>query len=596
MFYLSDSQTTETEIVPITKNGLRSFETGGKGKVEQIGSSHGHRDNGGASNNHSPSYSIVSVFLVVTVGVSFILGYMVAGHSLVSTSKLSDSSTTQEVSAQDPFYPDIIVYNDYTKETPVTSEYNLNYKSEIYYIEPERPTTFEVVNSDNRFKYSWDFDYGVVVCENSPTCVLSVAGELSKKQGKLYVKLVAEHTKSGTKTVSLHAVKVRYVRRELRRLLEQDRVAFFQAVAILQRVPTQVGKKLFGDNYRSRDFFNRMHLYFGGSKSCDHWHQGAGFTVTHFALSHMYELALQSINPSIALPYWDFTLESTFYTPETFRDSIVFSQGWFSTAQPANAMSTPDTGRFAYVPIMKNAQNFSKIYNPYGLLRSPWNADPNPYLTRSSKIYSLANNLKPSGCNEYYRASVNREWKSLSISLNSYAHGHIHELMGGSWGARSQQLTFKNMSNVDGVESVYEFAHLTEALLKVLWRAGYLKCAENDEWCMSPEAVDSVHFDKASFRCSCKLDWSQLNESFTIIDMLDVTGIGPELEYVDNKGNSISQFTSKDGKLLSALTGYTEEETMRIYQEIVDLLSDVGYIGDMFQVCMYTHCRVVVWS
>ena len=111
----------------------------------------------------------------------------------------------------------------------------------------------------------------------------------------------------------------------MRQLLGQDRDAFFQAVSIMQRIPTQTGKRLYGTKYRSKDFFNRIHLYYGGSKSCDHWHQGPGFVTSHVAFSLMYEQSLQSINPSVSLPYWDFTLESTFFTPSTFRTSGTYN-------------------------------------------------------------------------------------------------------------------------------------------------------------------------------------------------------------------------------------------------------------------------------
>jgi hypothetical protein len=150
--------------------------------------------------------------------------------------------------------------------------------------------------------------------------------------------------------------------------------------------------------YRSKDFFNRIHLYYGGSKSCDHWHQGPGFVTSHVAFSLMYEQALQAVNPSISLPYWDFTLESTFLTPTSFRTSGVFSADWFGDAACNNTHHTPTDGRFAYVPVMQDARNFSDVYSPYGLLKSPWNADPSTYLSRSSLIYGLPNNLKPSGC------------------------------------------------------------------------------------------------------------------------------------------------------------------------------------------------------
>ncbi len=89
----------------------------------------------------------------------------------------------------------------------------------------------------------------------------------------------------------------------------------------------------------------------------------------------MFEKALQAVNPSVSLPYWDFTLESTFYEPATFRSSAVFSEDWFGDAAPTATGSadlhTVTKGRFAHVSVMQNAVNFSTVVSPYGMLRSP---------------------------------------------------------------------------------------------------------------------------------------------------------------------------------------------------------------------------------
>lgn len=58
-------------------------------------------------------------------------------------------------------------------------------------------------------------------------------------------------------------VQVKYVRRELRSLTDQDREMFFNAVAVLQRVPSAVGQEVYGSNYYSKDFMTRLHLYYG---------------------------------------------------------------------------------------------------------------------------------------------------------------------------------------------------------------------------------------------------------------------------------------------------------------------------------------------
>ncbi len=76
----------------------------------------------------------------------------------------------------------------------------------------------------------------------------------------------------------------------------------------------------------------------------------------------------------------------------------------------AQPLKTPARGRFAYVPVMTNATEYSQLTNPYGLLRSPWNTDPNPFLTRSDLIMSFVNNKKPSGCRKFRDAYIATNW------------------------------------------------------------------------------------------------------------------------------------------------------------------------------------------
>lgn len=59
------------------------------------------------------------------------------------------------------------------------------------------------------------------------------------------------------------SVVVKYVRREIRQLTDRDRETFFNAVAVMQRVPSAVGRILYGVKYFSKDYFNRLHLYYG---------------------------------------------------------------------------------------------------------------------------------------------------------------------------------------------------------------------------------------------------------------------------------------------------------------------------------------------
>lgn len=73
-------------------------------------------------------------------------------------------------------------------------------------------------------------------------------------------------------------------------------------------------------------------------------------------------------------------------------------------------MHTPDRGRFAYVPFMMNAQEYSAVTNPYGMMRSPWNTDPNPFLTRHDHVFGFLNNRQPSGCLKFKDTVRKDDW------------------------------------------------------------------------------------------------------------------------------------------------------------------------------------------
>ncbi|CAN0480140.1 unnamed protein product, partial [Discosporangium mesarthrocarpum] len=73
-------------------------------------------------------------------------------------------------------------------------------------------------------------------------------------------------------------------------------------------------------------------------------------------------------------------------------------------------LHTVTTGRFAFTPTMSGAREYSAVTNPYGLLRSPWNADPTPFMTRHDHVYGYFNNLKPSGCQEYHISLRKDTW------------------------------------------------------------------------------------------------------------------------------------------------------------------------------------------
>jgi hypothetical protein len=222
---------------------------------------------------------------------------------------------------------------------------------------------------------------------------------------------------------------------------------------------------------------------------------------------------------------------------------------------------------------MRNAVNFSEVVNPYGMLRSPWNDDNTPYVTRSALIYGVFNNLKPSGCAEYSKGLSYRDWMSVSVTLNANTHGHLHELIGGSWSA-SHTI---DIPSGDGYEDAYEFAHGTEINSKILWRAGYLNCPSGQ----TSKTWEDYQLTGESRSCTCTDEFLAMS-SKDVSQVLWDLDILSTLVFYDKNGNPIDKFTSKNGPY-ERIPGYSSAETTEIYQSVVGVLCDIGHLGDMFQ-------------
>lgn len=452
---------------------------------------------------------------------------------------------------------EISVTNSYTKTAPIQTGVTYRYPWS-YVAEPYRTTTLAVKNADADTWYKWTVDghvqgYGA-------TCEV-----LFTQLGKKDIVLTA---KTATSTTYLSAkVMVKYVRREIRSLTDFDREKFFDAVHVLARVPTEVGQALYGSNYKSKDYFNRVHLYYGGTADCDHWHQGAGFVTSHVTFTLEYEKAIQSVFPDSAVPYWDFTLESTFYRAEDWRTSPIFSSSWFGAASPQNDLHTVTEGRWAFETAMTNAQNFSKIHNSYGVLRAPWNADPTPFMTRHDHIYGYVNNMKPSGCKEYHTAMKKTTWMALSKQLNAAAHGHIHETMGGSWNHY-----YANRMGEAGGAAVLTFAHEIQALSKELWRTNFIKCPDTCDMATSWQD------------CQCEFNRHANGADLESYEILDQAGVLKSVEYYDAEQHLISKFYNETtGQVMYHLPKHSEEQSRVIFDTLLEMLSSPGHIGDMFQ-------------
>ena len=79
----------------------------------------------------------------------------------------------------------------------------------------------------------------------------------------------------------------------------------------------------------------KAHNFNAAWRDGDHIHEGLGFLTQHTKLSNMFELAMQAVDPSVTLPYWDYTIESA--ADQTVFDSVAFTPETFGTlVEPKN--------------------------------------------------------------------------------------------------------------------------------------------------------------------------------------------------------------------------------------------------------------------
>lgn len=202
--------------------------------------------------------AVLILYIVAFPFLAFFVGWFLSDNI-----DRSLSLDTEEADASAAI-PAISIGNEYGAADAFSNTYPWK-----YVVEPYRVTYLAVSNPSPNLLYrwlvdGWEIDYGSNVSVSIP----GPAGEYHN-----ITLQTLDSTSKALLTETTEIVIIKYVRREIRTLLSQDRTAFLQAVSITQRVPTVTGQLLYGDDYYSKDYFNRIHLYFGATRDCDRFHE-----------------------------------------------------------------------------------------------------------------------------------------------------------------------------------------------------------------------------------------------------------------------------------------------------------------------------------
>ena len=182
--------------------------------------------------------------------------------------------------------------------------------------------------------------------------------------------------------------------------------------------------------------------------------------------------------------------------------------------------------------------------NAFGLLRSPWNASPVPFLARSTSTLGLRGNGYGTFPTCAMFASVLRDGKLSTIlrGANGQLHGPVHIMVGGHWGVDDAWAAYLSTQKSNDYWLL---------LSKYLWRQGYVECP----------AACSDDAPRSACACACPaLDAGDLDAATILVDS-DVADLAPPQ----------GQWLEK----LRRETNFTEDDALR-------LLCAVGTPGELF--------------
>lgn len=335
---------------------------------------------------------------------------------------------------------------------------------------------------------------------------------------------------------------VKYIRREIRALSDDDRTAFFDALYKIYTVDSHTGKSTYGSKFNTAEYFVYKHLNGAGTTDCDHWHDGAGIVTHHIAFTLEVEQALQAIDPSVAMPYWEYGMDPYLYT--NWWESPFFNSDWFGEANPLNDEHIIDDGGMwvgIQVPdgspyedwSIADTGSLNPFVNGFGHMRTPWNNNPIKGIGRHNMTYGASQYNTMPVCSTLQNCFQSTTFADINDCLNGATHGPVHILIGGSWG--------------DGTlfdDPDISFLAMPDKLLffKVLWRMGWTRCPST---CTLGKP------------CSCSV---------------------PQ-EYIDEYG---AYYILEITNVVYGLAKYLTNADDAMYMKVLRAVEDPGIAGEMF--------------
>ncbi|CAM9612742.1 unnamed protein product [Choristocarpus tenellus] len=294
-------------------------------------------------------------------------------------------------------------------------------------------------------------------------------------------------------------VMCKYVRREIRTLTDEDREELLDAMYVMWELDTVEGREKYGPDYMSVWDLGLLHFLAGEDVECDHFHHGLGFLTSHVLITNVFEVSLQTINPRLAMPYWDFTIETAIGSDSDFqRLSPLFGESWFGGHDPVDFQVKDGRWGNLKIPDVSPEMNNDGLANVYGKLRAPWNTNNREYITRGFGEFcggdATSAQALPSCADHYSLTTDYNTFYGWSWYALVDPHGPIHLWIGGILDC---QETFNDIANLVGVETTMDLRKLAITHRKTLYRDGLLFCKDD-----TPQYLDTFEVISHCY-CGC---------------------------------------------------------------------------------------------
>ena len=201
---------------------------------------------------------------------------------------------------------------------------------------------------------------------------------------------------------------------------------------------------------------------------------------------------MQSVDPSVSLFYWDYTIETA--NEESVFDSYIFTEDIFGE------LNEPEDMDFGWLygsddiddARIKNGRwkdlkaeysvRYPELQSGYGYMRGPWNMNPSSYVSRFS---TTAQDLP--GCKSFVTWISESDWSSF-MQISPYGpHSTTHAAIGGQYGCD----VLDTMRDSGYIETQADQAAICQKwgfYMKELYRGDYISLGED----CSIEAQDCV--------------------------------------------------------------------------------------------------------